>query len=293
MAPVRLTLLLTLAVACTTPEGRSAEDCRDGADNDGDGLFDCEDPGCAGSPDCEGSADTDGPEGDTDTDSDADTDTDADTDADADADSDADTDTEPWADSTVSCSGDQWTFHSYSNIEADQVVAFAWHALDGALAAATPLDATGNPGVWETVVPSSMFDTPVACGEITSLFFAFSFFVGPELAWVDTPSWDASPINGAGFSGGAGTMSFECSTDPGLDEVRVHQVFARNGALLGSATLGSSDGTSWSTSISEEAFYGHGQSWDSATFYDSVLAFAGVTAGSAQGGLSWWPDEDE
>lgn len=38
-------------------EGRSAFDCRDGADNDGDGLFDCHDPGCSGSPDCTASSD--------------------------------------------------------------------------------------------------------------------------------------------------------------------------------------------------------------------------------------------
>lgn len=36
-----------------TPEGQTAGDCSDGADNDGDGLFDCDDDGCAGSPDCE------------------------------------------------------------------------------------------------------------------------------------------------------------------------------------------------------------------------------------------------
>jgi hypothetical protein len=36
-------------------EGTESGDCRDGADNDRDGLFDCDDPGCAGSPDCDGS----------------------------------------------------------------------------------------------------------------------------------------------------------------------------------------------------------------------------------------------
>ncbi len=38
-------------------EGRAAGDCRDGADNDGDGDFDCDDPGCDGSPDCESDPD--------------------------------------------------------------------------------------------------------------------------------------------------------------------------------------------------------------------------------------------
>jgi hypothetical protein len=34
-------------------EGTAAGDCTDGADNDADGDFDCNDAGCAGSPDCE------------------------------------------------------------------------------------------------------------------------------------------------------------------------------------------------------------------------------------------------
>ena len=33
-------------------EGTNAGECTDGADNDADGLFDCNDPDCAGSPDC-------------------------------------------------------------------------------------------------------------------------------------------------------------------------------------------------------------------------------------------------
>jgi hypothetical protein len=65
-------------------EGDQPGECSDDADNDRDGFFDCEDPGCAGASNCQ--------EADTDTDSDADGDTDADTDADADADTDSDTD---------------------------------------------------------------------------------------------------------------------------------------------------------------------------------------------------------
>ena len=34
-------------------EGDDAGECSDGADNDLDGLFDCNDDGCVGSPDCE------------------------------------------------------------------------------------------------------------------------------------------------------------------------------------------------------------------------------------------------
>jgi len=38
-------------------EGREPGDCTDGADNDGDGDYDCVDEGCAGSPDCSGDDD--------------------------------------------------------------------------------------------------------------------------------------------------------------------------------------------------------------------------------------------
>jgi hypothetical protein len=38
-------------------EGDDAGECSDGADNDRDGDFDCDDEDCAGSPDC-GAADT-------------------------------------------------------------------------------------------------------------------------------------------------------------------------------------------------------------------------------------------
>jgi len=89
-------------------EGDDPGECEDGADNDRDGLFDCNDPGCAGSPVCEGGdgdvdgdvdGDTDGDvdgnvDGDTvgDVDGDVDRDTDGDVDGDVDGDMDADTD---------------------------------------------------------------------------------------------------------------------------------------------------------------------------------------------------------
>ncbi len=38
-------------------EGDDPGECSDGADNDADGLFDCDDPDCAGSPDCQGDDD--------------------------------------------------------------------------------------------------------------------------------------------------------------------------------------------------------------------------------------------
>jgi hypothetical protein len=92
------TLGLVFALGCLgmcnrDMEGDEPGECGDGADNDRDGLFDCDDDECAGSPDCEDE------ETDTDTDADADTDTDVDTDADADADSDTDADSD--ADSDV------------------------------------------------------------------------------------------------------------------------------------------------------------------------------------------------
>ena len=40
------------AGSTTEPEGTNAGECTDGADNDGDGDFDCNDSDCAGSPDC-------------------------------------------------------------------------------------------------------------------------------------------------------------------------------------------------------------------------------------------------
>ena len=39
-------------------EGDQPGECADGADNDQDGLFDCDDPNCAGSPDCAGDDDS-------------------------------------------------------------------------------------------------------------------------------------------------------------------------------------------------------------------------------------------
>ena len=91
MPLARVLVFCTLAFAASCGaraiEGDDAEECRDGADNDRNGLFDCADPSCAPSPDCGG-------DGDADTDVDTDADTDVDTDADTDADTDTDTDTD-------------------------------------------------------------------------------------------------------------------------------------------------------------------------------------------------------
>lgn len=92
MKMLRLVVSLCALASCgkaePLPEGANPGECSDGADNDGDGAFDCADTDCAGAPACEES-DTD-----TDTDSDTDADTDADTDTDTDTDSDTDTDTD-------------------------------------------------------------------------------------------------------------------------------------------------------------------------------------------------------
>ncbi len=62
-------------------EGDDPGECSDDADNDRDGLFDCDDPDCSGAAACQ------------EADADTDTDADGDTDSDADGDADGDTDT--------------------------------------------------------------------------------------------------------------------------------------------------------------------------------------------------------
>ena len=55
--PTSLLLFAAILVGCpATPndaEGDDPQECRDGADNDGNGDFDCADAGCQGSPDCD------------------------------------------------------------------------------------------------------------------------------------------------------------------------------------------------------------------------------------------------
>jgi len=56
MKSVIFSVSLLALMACgeeEKTEGMTAGDCTDGADNDGDGDFDCNDDGCAGSPDCQ------------------------------------------------------------------------------------------------------------------------------------------------------------------------------------------------------------------------------------------------
>ena len=74
-----LALILLAGTACSFDrefEGDEPGECTDGADNDRDGDFDCDDKDCIGGPDC--------PEVDTSERIDADTDVDADTDTDTD-----------------------------------------------------------------------------------------------------------------------------------------------------------------------------------------------------------------
>ena len=102
-------LAVLLVTACLrNPEGNDAEECRDGADNDRNGYFDCDDRGCWGSPDC-AETDTDAdadPDADTDADADSDTDADADADADSDTDADGDTDADADTDTDADTDGD-------------------------------------------------------------------------------------------------------------------------------------------------------------------------------------------
>ena len=45
-------IALCLAACETGPPPEQGAQCSDGADNDADGLYDCDDPGCAEAPDC-------------------------------------------------------------------------------------------------------------------------------------------------------------------------------------------------------------------------------------------------
>ncbi len=65
-APVLLTLFGCLGFCGGGTEGINPGECEDGADNDGDGVYDCEDPDCAGAPACNEVEDTDGEIGETD-----------------------------------------------------------------------------------------------------------------------------------------------------------------------------------------------------------------------------------
>ncbi len=59
---VLLSLFFLLLGSCTKThlEGHAPGDCSDGADNDADGFYDCDDSSCAGSPDCLGDDDDSG-----------------------------------------------------------------------------------------------------------------------------------------------------------------------------------------------------------------------------------------
>ena len=71
-----LTTALAVLVGCSGKledpaapeyEGDETGECSDGADNDRDGLFDCEDDGCSGSPDCSAESEADSGESSSDT----------------------------------------------------------------------------------------------------------------------------------------------------------------------------------------------------------------------------------
>jgi hypothetical protein len=52
--PRAVAALTVLLFGCGPYEGDDPGECTDGADNNRDGLFDCDDEGCLGSPDCVG-----------------------------------------------------------------------------------------------------------------------------------------------------------------------------------------------------------------------------------------------
>ena len=79
-------------------EGDDPAECTDGADNDRDGMFDCDDPGCQGSPLCDGDDDDDDTVPDDDDSDDDDDDDSADDDDDDDSSDDDDDTTEADAD---------------------------------------------------------------------------------------------------------------------------------------------------------------------------------------------------
>jgi len=60
---------------CIVAEGDAIGECTDAADNDRDGLFDCDDPDCFGSPDCSGVGNDDAGDDDVEDDDAADDDT--------------------------------------------------------------------------------------------------------------------------------------------------------------------------------------------------------------------------
>ena len=87
-------LLFTLvASACASFEGDDAGECSDEADNDRDGLFDCDDPDCAGAPTC-GAEDEPEPEPEPEPELEPEPEPEPAEDTDADADTDTDTDEE-------------------------------------------------------------------------------------------------------------------------------------------------------------------------------------------------------
>ena len=57
--PLGVLVLLGTIAGCGPYEGDDAGECEDGADNDRDGAFDCDDPDCDTAPSCAGGDDDD------------------------------------------------------------------------------------------------------------------------------------------------------------------------------------------------------------------------------------------
>ena len=131
------TTLLALLVGCSQPEGSFAGECSDGADNDADGVIDCNDPDCYGTSECdEADADADA-DADTDTDTDSDADSDADADADADSDADADADADADTDTEMDYEGYETFDYGYGEGAGFRSCSMYWDAKGGEITPCT------------------------------------------------------------------------------------------------------------------------------------------------------------
>lgn len=144
--------LLSTLISCGDIEGDDVGECADRADNDADGLLDCDDSDCAASPDCT-------------------SETDADADSDADSDSDVDTDAIPVAACAVSDSEVAPPFEATTLLGEDSYVPngdlidrYIWHIVERPVGT----DAEPEPGLDQ---PNAAF-TPDLSGTYTARLVA-------------------------------------------------------------------------------------------------------------------------
>jgi hypothetical protein len=227
-----LVALMALA-ACGGKAGEGSEpgQCTDGADNDENGKFDCDDPGCAAGPDCKSTGDSGEPdtsgEGDADVDADTDTDTDADadgdtdtdtdadadgdTDADADADSDADADADSDADADADCAANTivgtigGTAATYNNWAYEETSFGAMLVGTSDTSGATPCDLAAGAATYTGTKIQIMIEGTPASGDTVTLYQAASFMPAPStlaevLLETGTGSLNKALADGSAFS---------------------------------------------------------------------------------------------